>query len=280
MKIFNDSPKDILLILVTVISVIYPFLFAYEYSNLNLSETIFVSIGLVFTAWWNFNTTMHYHIHRKIFNNKTANLLLEYFCGIPMLISYEEYKTVHLIHHKWVNDPIVNGKINDPTSTFRNGKNGKEEGWLSYMFIGCVRYFNGMNRPDLNKPVIFKDIPKLKLEFKIKILVLILLALINIQFMPLYLILIYLTWALNSALTYSEHHNAIDWQDSTRDSCSCYGKLYNFLTFNSGYHQEHHYRPGAHWTQLPEITDSLPEDRHTVFGSLLNNNPVWLKFFK
>ncbi|PYP90166.1 MAG: hypothetical protein DMF61_00185 [Blastocatellia bacterium AA13] len=32
---------------------------------------------------------------------------------------------------------------------------------------------------------------------------------------------------------------------------SHYGRLYNFLMFNDGYHVEHHERPGAHWKDLP-----------------------------
>jgi hypothetical protein len=32
---------------------------------------------------------------------------------------------------------------------------------------------------------------------------------------------------------------------------SHYGRLYNFLFFNDGYHAEHHARPGAHWSELP-----------------------------
>lgn len=31
---------------------------------------------------------------------------------------------------------------------------------------------------------------------------------------------------------------------------SHYGRVYNFLFFNDGYHVEHHSRPGAHWTEL------------------------------
>ena len=33
---------------------------------------------------------------------------------------------------------------------------------------------------------------------------------------------------------------------------SHYGRVYNFLFFNDGYHVEHHARPGAHWRQLRE----------------------------
>lgn len=32
---------------------------------------------------------------------------------------------------------------------------------------------------------------------------------------------------------------------------SHYGRLYNWLFFNDGFHFEHHRRPGKHWTQLP-----------------------------
>jgi hypothetical protein len=33
---------------------------------------------------------------------------------------------------------------------------------------------------------------------------------------------------------------------------SHYGRLYNVLCFNDGYHAEHHASPGVHWTRLPE----------------------------
>jgi hypothetical protein len=37
---------------------------------------------------------------------------------------------------------------------------------------------------------------------------------------------------------------------------SHYGKLYNLLFFNDGYHVEHHANPGLHWTRLPEHHES------------------------
>jgi hypothetical protein len=39
---------------------------------------------------------------------------------------------------------------------------------------------------------------------------------------------------------------------------SHYGRLYNWLFFNDGYHVEHHRRPGVHWTRLP--SESAPPD--------------------
>jgi hypothetical protein len=39
--------------------------------------------------------------------------------------------------------------------------------------------------------------------------------------------------------------------EHARGTTSHYGRLYNVLFFNDGYHFEHHTRPQVHWTRLP-----------------------------
>jgi hypothetical protein len=39
--------------------------------------------------------------------------------------------------------------------------------------------------------------------------------------------------------------------EHARGTTSHYGRLYNVVFFNDGYHAEHHRRPGEHWTRLP-----------------------------
>jgi fatty acid desaturase len=63
---------------------------------------------------------------------------------------------------------------------------------------------------------------------------------------------------------YTQHWGATDPDDPKRDAVSCYGTFYNLLTFNLGYHQEHHLHPAVHWLDLPEVTKELPLDRRTV----------------
>src|SRR5580693_2615524 len=41
---------------------------------------------------------------------------------------------------------------------------------------------------------------------------------------------------------------------SLRQPTSHYGRIYNFLCFNDGYHAEHHAAPAIHWTELPRVT--------------------------
>jgi fatty acid desaturase len=64
---------------------------------------------------------------------------------------------------------------------------------------------------------------------------------------------------------YVQHWGATDPEDPKRDSVSCYGLFYNCVTFNLGYHQEHHLRRGVHWLKLPRTRGELSETgRRTV----------------
>ncbi len=42
---------------------------------------------------------------------------------------------------------------------------------------------------------------------------------------------------------------------------SYYGRIYNFLFLNDGYHREHHERPNAHWSMLPQLRSQRCSDR-------------------
>ena len=41
------------------------------------------------------------------------------------------------------------------------------------------------------------------------------------------------------------------WEHAVGRPTSHYGRIYNFLCFNDGYHAEHHADPSVHWTELP-----------------------------
>jgi hypothetical protein len=50
--------------------------------------------------------------------------------------------------------------------------------------------------------------------------------------------------------------------EHARGTTSHYGRLYNLLFFNDGYHVEHHRRPAANWRDLPALSDpSAPGSR-------------------
>jgi hypothetical protein len=46
------------------------------------------------------------------------------------------------------------------------------------------------------------------------------------------------------------------WEHAAGEPVSHYGRVYNFLFFNDGYHAEHHAAPRIHWTKLPQRSGS------------------------
>jgi hypothetical protein len=48
---------------------------------------------------------------------------------------------------------------------------------------------------------------------------------------------------------------------------SYYGRLYNLVFFNDGFHVEHHRHPATHWTQLPECVEGRSRLRQYAAGS-------------
>jgi hypothetical protein len=61
--------------------------------------------------------------------------------------------------------------------------------------------------------------------------------------------------------------------EHARGTTSHYGKLYNLLFFNDGFHVEHHANPGLHWTCLPEYRE--PTARASTWPAPLR----WMEVF-
>ena len=66
-------------------------------------------------------------------------------------------------------------------------------------------------------------------------------------FAPLFFAGVYLPgYALGLGLCWMQGHF-----EHAGETISHYGRLYNWLFFNDGYHVEHHLHPGEHWSRLP-----------------------------
>jgi Fatty acid desaturase len=81
---------------------------------------------------------------------------------------------------------------------------------------------------------------------------------------PRFLLTIYLPgWLMGLALC--EIHGRFE---HARGTVSHYGRFYNWLFFNDGYHVEHHARPGSHWRTLPKRREA-PESNVSQWPAIL-----------
>lgn len=67
--------------------------------------------------------------------------------------------------------------------------------------------------------------------------------------------------------------------EHARGTTSHYGRIYNLLFFNDGYHVEHHARPGAGWRELPSASRPNPQPSRwpPVLRWLEGFSLIWLE---
>ena len=280
-KIFQHSPKDLYLILYTLFMLSVPLTMAY-YSP----PFIWWCIIGFFHVWFivnQQNSPLHHHSHWPTFVNKKYNQIYELFLSAASGIPHQIWKSAHLIHHKHVNDrpKEPGGNTIDGTSVYRNSLDGTPVNFWIYCFCTVISMIKNylFDCGDMHITRVPKFFNRYKKEsWAIRIFLLLIIS-INFKY-GIFLCIIYiLSYIVNNANSYGEHYGALHLRgDTTRDSVGIYSQWYNIFGFNAGYHQEHHHKPGKHWTQLPEITKLLPQDRHIVGKIHILNNPFWSHF--
>jgi fatty acid desaturase len=212
-----------------------------------------VALFVVFVAMnpLNANCISHNFIHNAFFASETANGLFSALNSLAFGLPQAIYHWHHMNHHRWNND-----RENDWSSIYRYGKDGQPESALVYGIVSFVRSDFGALIGSARK---HRDGARVALEGALVIaFFLFLLATSWRGFVVFYLPGWYLGWSLSCLENYYEHLGGIP-GDRAANAVSSYSRAYNLLSFNNGYHQEHHYRPQIHWTRMPEVTAEFGE---------------------
>jgi fatty acid desaturase len=206
---------------------------------------------------------------------------------MPSGAACQTWKRSHLLHHKYVNDPIGEdgSQPKDPASVYFLGIHQKPANFWVYTCSNGFRDFVKMFRfeklqhagkqyhlLDKYNQQYLKEQTAMKLFF-------VLIFAINFWY-GLALLVIYLLGHIeNFAISYGEHYGVLDRRgDTTQDSVGSYNWFVNWIGFGAGYHQEHHHKPGTHWTNLHRVTPILHPNRKIIKGLHIMNNPFWLHF--
>lgn len=283
-KIFRYSPKDTYLILYTLFMISIPYAVAIWTPSIPWILAIsFFHIWFIVNCQ---NSSLHHHTHWTTFYNSTANRFYEVLLSIAAGIPQNAWRHAHLLHHKYVNDKHgPNGEdTKDPVSVYRFGPDGGLNNLWTYCFksawIFNTKYFFARYeslRYQMPIPVHHKQLHRELWAFRLFLLSV---MLINFYYGIWLCFVYFMSYVVNNANSYGEHWGALDRRgDTTQDSVGIYSTWYNIFGFNAGLHQEHHHKPGIHWTRLPEVTPLLHPDRVIVkHGVHITNNPFWSHF--
>ncbi|HWB55093.1 MAG TPA: fatty acid desaturase [Tepidisphaeraceae bacterium] len=227
-----------------------------------LSWWVLIPMGLVYAVSisWNINGISHNFIHNPYFNspllNRAFSILESLVCGFSQVF----YECVHRRHHMGNSDrQDEKGNTIDWLSIYRHGHDGHAENVWTYTFLS---YF----RDDAVET--YREIRRHSRReaawglFEIACTVSMFIAgfILNWRFMLFFLPFYYLGHSLSSLNGFYKHFGGnpdepIAW------GVSSYGRLYNWLWFNNGYHAEHHYRPRVHWTQMRELHEEILQEQ-------------------
>jgi fatty acid desaturase len=204
-------------------------------------------------AWsycWNMQCISHNFIHNPYFTNKWLNRTYSVLETVALGVPHVLYHHYHMNHHFGDSDAKgPDGSTRDWSSIYRHGKGDQPEGFWRYSLLSFFRVEVG---PVLR--VTARHGRGELLQCGVEALVLVAfwasMAWVNWPyFVFFYLPSYYLGWVLSYMEGYLEHFGAQP-GNPFANSVSSYNRLYNFLWFNNGYHQEHHWDPKVHWTKM------------------------------
>lgn len=215
-----------------------------------------VGLGLAvgYLHLMNVNSFGHHFIHTPFFKSEWLNRAFSMMNSFSLGNPQELYRVVHLRHHAANNDlPDAWGRpTKDWHSIYRFGRDGKAENVFTYAILTHLR----MDPIEICQVLLKQGrFWRMVAEWVGMGVVLAACALVSWKGVVFfYLPVLIIAWPFSYAQNYYEHFGAVP-GDRHADAVSAYGRLYNLLWFNNGYHQEHHYQPNVHWTEMAAVRE-------------------------
>jgi fatty acid desaturase len=239
---------------------------------------VMLILGLVYAMAINanINGVSHNFIHNPYFRAPLLNRLFSLVESVACCFSQTYYDVVHMQHHKGNSDKQnEEGETIDWISIYRHGHDDEAENVWSYTFLSFFRD----NPAAINREMRKRGAAEARwgnIELGTFMVTLALMAFFNWRFICYFLPFMYLGHCFSYLNGYYRHFGGnpdepIAW------GVSSYGKLYNWVFFNNGYHAEHHFRPKAHWTRMHAFHEQIHEQQRAA-GVRVINPPHMLGF--
>lgn len=255
MTFWKHSRRDMIPACVTLTQLILNFWLAATWSDRSLLEVLLLGPVGVMMFWYNVAVATHNFLHTPWSPNKTMNRIYGALNSINLGLPQTLYRFHHFNHHRYENDRRgTDGLTCDHSSTFAYGVNGRHEHVIAYCSLGLFR--RGTAAAILKA----RQTGKMGVVwFETLTVAAALVAFLSASWkftIFFYLPVFYFGWCLAHLENYYEHYGASP-EIRCANSVSYYGRLYNMLFCNEGYHQEHHLQPQVHWTSRPQVREKL-----------------------
>lgn len=276
MKIWKHSRLDFIMLALSIGQLLTTLLIAIYWESASTLARVTGFLLLVVMTVYNIIVISHLFTHTPWFRSPLLNRLVSMLNSINIGQSVQAYELTHVRnHHRYNNDQQrIDGQTYDLSSTFRAGVDGEHAGLFRYAFLGAVETLVSIGRALASVTRLWRvgtseqdllmlfarssakrawELRQVQLDRMVHFVALCLFLAISWKwFLICYLPAFFLSLALVNIQNYYEHYGAAP-ENRYANSVSYYGRIYNSLTFNDGYHQEHHLRPLAHWTQMPRV---------------------------
>lgn len=278
MRIWKNSPKDSILVGITVLQLVAMITAAATWDSAPAAVKIVGGALLTMLMAFNIIVVSHLFTHAPWFADRRLNAVISVANSINAGQSVQAYQLTHVRnHHRFTNDQQgADGTTLDLSSTYRGGKDGEHEPLLPYAVGGALQSLYkrllevlavtrlwkvGANETTLlalatrREPRRSHELGQVQIDRVAHCLSLAVFLAISWQWTLLcYLPAFFAALTLVNVQNYYRHFGA-DPNDRAADSVSHYGRFYNLISFNDGYHQEHHLAPGTHWSKLPDVRE-------------------------
>lgn len=278
MKIWKYSRRDIILLALSIAQFVVTLFLAVRWEEWSMFGRVASFLSITAMTVYNIIVVSHLFTHTRWFNSPLLNALVSMFNSVNIGQSVQAYELTHVRnHHRYNNDRKgPDGKTKDASSTFRDGSGDEHAGALRYAVLGAVESLLSIGRALLGvtrlwrvgqheQELLFlaaktparraRELRQIRLDRMAQFMATALFLAISWKwFLLCYLPAFFVSLALVNIQNYYEHYGALP-ESTYANSVSYYGRVYNLLTFNDGYHQEHHLRPLTHWIQMPKVRE-------------------------
>lgn len=276
MKLWKYSRLDGIMLGLSIAQLSITLLLALSWNKLSTPSAVGSFVLLVVMTVYNIIVVSHLFTHTPWFKSPRLNRLVSMLNSINIGQSVQAYELTHVRnHHRYNNDqPGPDGRTKDLSSTFRNGTGGEHVSVFRYAIFGACETLVSIVRALLSITRLWRvsareqelmdlcarsaakrawELRQVQLDRMTQFVALCLFVTISWKWFAFcYVPAFFVSLALVNVQNYYEHYGAAP-ENRYANSVSYYGVFYNLLSFNDGYHQEHHLRPLAHWSQMPRV---------------------------